>query len=547
MKEFKVLKVLDRFQGLFNKLGVDYKVMRKILQVKLTMDGRRVPTAIGKSYKKDKEEEEKDSNRFVKSLWLYLILGAIMIPIVMMGENYIFQMSLVFGILMFMVMSTLISDFSSVLLDIRDKNIIFTRPVNSKTLSVAKAIHVFSYMFFLTIALSGPALVTSIIKHGILFFTIFLVEIILMNLLIVVITALIYLLILKFFDGEKLKDIINYVQIVLSMVIAVGYQLISRLFNIIDLNVIFVPKWWQYFITPIWFGAPFEVILNKNQSTIFLIFSALAVVIPLVSIAIYIKLTPVFEKNLQKLNNNTARVKKDGNRFLNRISNIICSSKEEKVFFKFASSIIKNEREFKLKVYPSLGFSIIFPFIFILNTLRDEGWAEVGASKMYFNIYLCAILIPTVLNMMKFSGKYKAAWIYKVLPLKDTAPIYKGTLKAIMIKLLIPVYILQGLIFIKIFGFRIFDDLILVFLNFLLYIVLCFKFTKKSLPFSESYEAVQQGEDMLTTFGVMLLLGGLWIIHYVCALSNYGIYVDILIMVFADIIAWRKAFTIKNC
>jgi len=544
MKEFKTLMVLDKFKGLFRIVGVDYIVMRKILQVKLTMDGRRVPTAIGNSWKKNNEQEKKDSNSFIKSLWLYMILGAIMIPIVMHGENYIFQMSLIFAILMFMVMSTLISDFSYVLLDIRDRNIIFTKPVDSKTLNMAKAVHVFIYMLFLTTALAGPALITSIIKHGILFFLIFLLEIILMNLLIVVITALIYILILKFFDGEKLKDIINYVQIALSMVIALGYQLVGRIFNVIDINVIFVPKWWQYFIMPIWFGAPFEVILNRNYNTFFVVFSALAVIIPIISIAIYIKLTPVFERNLQKLNNNTSKGEKGSKKFINAISNIICSSKEEKAFFTFASNIVKNEREFKLKVYPSLGFSIIFPFIFIFNTLRSTGWSNIASSKMYFTIYLCAILIPTLIMMMKFSGKYKAAWIYKVLPIKETASIFKGTIKAFMIKLLIPLFIIQSIIFIKIFGFRIFDDLILVLLNMLLYVVLCFKFTKKALPFSESYEAAQQGEDVVTTFALMMLLGGLALIHFLCTFSSFGVYIYILAMICIDMVAWRKVFAI---
>jgi len=44
MKDYKTLKFLDKFQNFFRKMGVDYPVMRKILQVKLTMDNRRVPT-----------------------------------------------------------------------------------------------------------------------------------------------------------------------------------------------------------------------------------------------------------------------------------------------------------------------------------------------------------------------------------------------------------------------------------------------------------------------------------------------------------------------
>lgn len=44
MNEFRILKLLDRIQWIFKGLGADYALMRRILQVKLTMDGRRTPT-----------------------------------------------------------------------------------------------------------------------------------------------------------------------------------------------------------------------------------------------------------------------------------------------------------------------------------------------------------------------------------------------------------------------------------------------------------------------------------------------------------------------
>jgi hypothetical protein len=46
VKDFTVLKFLDRFRTLFGKMGVDYDMMRRILQVKLIMDGRRIPTVM---------------------------------------------------------------------------------------------------------------------------------------------------------------------------------------------------------------------------------------------------------------------------------------------------------------------------------------------------------------------------------------------------------------------------------------------------------------------------------------------------------------------
>lgn len=544
MKDFIFLKILDRLRIIFEKLGVDYVVMRKILQVKLIMDGRRMPTALGNSSNQKNMFIIRDRNNFIRSLWIYGLFGLIMIPFVVMGENYAFQMSFVFGMIMFMVITSLISDFSSVLLDIRDKNIIASKPVNSKTLSYAKGIHVFIYMFLITISLTGFSLIASLIKHGVLFFIVFLFEIVLMDLFIVVITALLYLLILKFFDGEKLKDIINYVQIILSIAIAVGYQLIGRLFDIADINIAFVPKWWQYFISPVWFGAPFEIIFNHNYNISFIVFMLLAIIVPVISIISYIKLIPSFEQSLQKLNNNAAGKEKGGKKLLKWLSGVFCHERQERVFFRFAMDVMKNERSFKLKVYPSLGFALIFPFIFMFNSMSDGGFNKISSSKAYLYIYFCAFLLPSVVMMIRYSEKYKGAWIYRAAPIKDVVPIFKGTIKACIIRLLLPVYMIDSIIFIVIFGIRIIPDLILVFLNMILFTMISFMVLKKALPFSEGYEAAQQG-DGLVIIPLMILLAGLAGIHYASTLVSYGIYAYIAVAVIIDLVLWNRAFKLS--
>ena len=57
MKEFRILKLLDTFQGLYKKSGVNYNIMRMILQIKLTMDGRRVTSAMTNNKKAGKGKQ----------------------------------------------------------------------------------------------------------------------------------------------------------------------------------------------------------------------------------------------------------------------------------------------------------------------------------------------------------------------------------------------------------------------------------------------------------------------------------------------------------
>jgi cytochrome b561 len=445
---------------------------------------------------------------------------------------------------MFMVMTSLISDFSSVLLDVRDKNLILSKPVNNITLNMAKIIHIVVYLFFITFALIGPAMVVGTIRHGIIFFLLFFVEIILLDFFIVALTALLYLVILRFFDGEKLKDVINYVQIGLSIVITVGFQFVGRLFNFIDLNVTFQPSWWQYFVIPAWFGAPFEIFIKRDVNTHYIILSALALVIPILSICLYIKLIPVFERNLQKLNNQSGRYKKKKGKIVAWIATIVCSSKEERTFFQFATKMVKNEREFKLRVYPTLGFAFVFPFIFLFTLMQNGGFNHLSSSNAYFNIYFCAMFLPTVILMMRYSANYKGAWIYKVIPIHELAPVFKGTLKACLVNLLLPIYVLECIIFTWIFGVRIIPDLIVVLLNIFIYTVICFKSLEIELPFTRPFEPGKEGNQG-TIILLMLVLGILFLIHFLCKSVTFGIYIYIPVALIINVVLWRRAFNIS--
>jgi hypothetical protein len=463
-----------------------------------------------------------------------------MVPFMLFGDNAMFQMSIVFSILMFLIMTSMISDFSSVLLDIRDKHIIGAKPVAPKTLSMAKAVHVGIYLLFLTVSLAAAPLIAALIRHGVGFFLLFVAEIVLADLFIMVMTTLVYLFILRFFDGEKLKDMINYVQIILSIVLMVGYQLAARSFNLAQLQSEFQPAWWQAFVPSIWFAAPFEWLLGGNGDRVYLLLTGLAVFVPLVSFALYVKLAPSFERNLLKLSHSGAAKKKSG-RLADSVAKLICTSLEERAFFRFASLMMSSEREFKLKVYPSLGFSIVFPFIFMFNALRDGSWAELASSKWYLSVYMTMIIIPVVLMMLKYSGKYKGAWIYKTTPLRETGPIFSGTLKAFLVRLYVPVLSLVSIVLLAIFGAGIVIDLLGVLLASAVYTVVCFLILKKKAPFSESFSEAGQGHGIVI-FPLLLIIGLFVALHFACTLLPFGSVLYAVLMLAANIALWKLAF-----
>lgn len=537
MSEMRILKVLDTFQSIFRKLNIDYGIMRKILEIKLTMDGRRVPTILSNTKKKE-------GNQFLKSLWIYAIYGLLLIPFGFLGENYVFQISIMAGVAMFILATSMISDFSSVLLDVRDKVILNTKPVNTRTINAAKVLHIAIYLILLTGAfISVPAIVFLFTK-GIIYFLLFLIIILLIDLLVLAFTALIYMLVLRFFDGEKLKDIINYVQILLAVAVVVGYQIIIRLFDVVDFEYIYDFSWWHIFIPPVWFSAPFELVLNQNYSSEIIILSLLAVLAPLASILLYYLFMPSFERNLQKLMEESSTKKKKKRTLNDLIEKVICFSKEERVFYRFASIMISRERDFKLKVYPSLGMAFVFPLIFLFNNLSFQTLEEVGQGKSFLTIYFSTIIIGTVVFMLQFSAKYKGAWIFRTTPIQKHAIVYGAALKAMLVKLYLPIFLVLSILYIWIFSFRILPDLAIVFVSAILQVLIAYKmFNNGEYPFTEPIETAQQGGGAAGKIIVLMIIVGIFVIlHSVISFIPFGIYGYLAVLIALTILFWKRTF-----
>ena len=536
MEDFKSLQLLDKFQSFFSKMGIDYPLMRQILHIKLTMDERRVPTLFNQSAsKKDKKYG------YIKSLWIYVLISLVLIPFIGFGENYLFQMSITYAIIIFMIMTSMISDFSSVLLDVRDRTILSTKPITAKTINAAKFMHILIYLTYLTIALTAIPLLFGLFNQGILFFIITVFELVLINIFVVVLTAILYMVILRFFDGEKLKDMINYVQIGLSLALMIGYQFLVRSFELVDLDIVLEFHWWSIFLIPMWFAAPYDLVLNGDSSILTVVFSMLAIIMPIVSIWLYSKLIPTFERNLQKLLSTSKSKKETTNRLKESLLRLTCRTREERAFYRFASLMMKQEREFKLKVYPSLGFAFVIPFIFMFNIVRSEK-VDYSNSMGYLNIYFSMLIIPTAVFMLGHSGKYKAAWIYKIFPLTDFTDLKKGSLKAFLMKLYLPLYVVLSVVFCFIYGTRIIPDLWAVLVASCLYTVICYIGFGSNIPFTKPSDEMAKGQDWITLvlFIPLAILAG---VHYFMAtMIEYGAIIYFAALVVLNFGVWKIVF-----
>jgi ABC-2 type transport system permease protein len=246
-------------QGLWRSMGADVAQLRNILHVRLLMDDRK-PMALGRPNKPKKDRKYVS----LMSIFIFAMLGLFyMFPLTIMHDR-IFSLTIYLSLLLSVMTLMLITDFSSVLFDARDKYILFPRPVNDRTLVLARMLHVFIYLFRIIVPMSLPGWIALGLQDGWKSAVLFPLPLLLMVFMALFLVNGVYLLVLRLAKPEKFKDVINYFQVVTSVIFFATVYLMPRLFDAdhpLNLNIIdhpwlrFAPSYWLA-VCWSWLGYP---------------------------------------------------------------------------------------------------------------------------------------------------------------------------------------------------------------------------------------------------------------------------------------------------
>ena len=539
MEDFFSLKILDLFRPLFEAFGVEYEKMRLIVNMKLTLDKR-------------KNNSSENKNSLMQSVILYLIIGFVASRIIVMPLDIMTKMTVLFALIFVMLLTCFITDFSSVILDTYDRHIIGITDVKDITLNMAKIVHIIIYISIMSFSISAFSILMILMAYNIGFCLLFILCMILMDFLLIMMTSVIYYLLIKIFKGEKLKDVLNLFQIFMILVFSIMYYLITSSLSDIQINYTFSIKAYDLFIPFMWFASLFCVAFYGKIETLYIIMSILGIIVPILSIFIYIKLTPAFERNLEKLeqvsyNEKNSKSKKS---FVSKLGNKICKNNEEKSFFEFIYINLSRDREFKTRVYPTLASGIIMPLVLLFVTYDRsisimEYLKSLSTTNNFLNIYLAVILLQNCILLLKYSKEYEASFIYDVLPISKKKNIYSAEFKVIIIKLFVPVFIIIGIPYMILFKAKFIVHLLIAFVSTIFISMGTFRVNDKSLPFSEDYAVTANTSNFLNIIKSIGFVGAAVLLHYLIIKAPYIFSVAYLILLILIMkIIWNKVFDI---
>ncbi len=534
-----LIKFVRLFKKIFISAGVDFEQLIAIVGIKLTMDNRRNNA----SFMRGKNNESKESNnRFGMTLFVYGLLGLFVSIYVAAINLPMVSMSIFHGFIMVMLAMTLITDYSSILLDTADNMILLPRPVDSRTLFTARLTHITLYIGQILFAVALIPTIIVAFKYGLIAVCMFLLTAIMSALFALFFTSILYLIIMRLTTAERLKDIINYLQIGMAIFIFAFYQLMPRLFDIQDIeNITFEPSWWNLFVPPMWMGGTMDAFIGGNFDPMHLLLIVLCFAVPVLGlIEMNRSFSTFFSQKLSGLsteynptesqtapsvsNSNSTAVQGD---LSVKLAPYITSSPVESGVFQLVWKQLSRDRKIRLRLYPQFAYFFVMMIVIMFSIFRRSGgfdavFEELPDTKWYLMfIYFGSTALSASLVLVPYSDDFKAAWVYYALPIAKPGDVLVGSLKAQVFKFFIPFYIVLSLILFAIWRLPVVDDLLLGFFNIIIIALVYSIVNKPLLPFSEETSTQAQSGNFVRSminFIIFIAVAGL---HYLATLIPY--------------------------
>jgi len=488
-----IVRFILLFNLLFTKLGVNTTQLEIVLRTKLLMDDRRPLTSFG-----NKPKKESNYSSWINFL-LLAVMGCVLLLFLFSVNKPYLSYTIYFGVFMAMLCLTLIADFSVLLLDSRDNFIILPKPVNDRTLTVTRIVHIGISVFKQALGLALPGFIFTLLTKTAIGGAIFVLQVSIATVLCVLLVNMFYLIAMKFLSVKRFKDIVAYLQIVFSILIfALYYTMPSILESAMVQQIDFASTYWLWFTPSAWIGALQELGAG-DFSVLALSLSALALLTPFIALWLIIgKFSSGFNAILSGLPTEDHTSKEEviihhQASFGRKLAKIVTRSPLESGGFEFVWALTDRTREFKIKVYPSMAYvPVYFFFMFFVRNKGqgamsfEERWQTILDQHTYlFILYFSLFTLLTVFQFITQSEKYKAAWIYFVAPIQQPGLLMSGVLKAAFIKFYMPfmlVFTSLGLIFI---GLPVLNDILLsTAVGGIAAILICL-FTVTGYPFSQ--------------------------------------------------------------
>jgi ABC-2 type transport system permease protein len=506
----------------YSRLGADIPQLRAILTAKLTMDDRRTG-ALTQARRRGKNKPV--SRATLLTMLISAVMGIFFLLAFSIGSDMATHLTIYFALFFFMLAATLISDFTSVLIDVRDTFIILPKPVSDRTFLLARLLHILIHICKIVLPMTVPALVKMAMETGPWGAVLFLVLAGLVTLFSLFFINALYIIILRVTTPERFRNAIAYIQIAFAIVMYGSYQVVPRLmgrFSVESFTLVTKPGIQAFPFY--WFGAAWNALYTGRGHTADWIAGALAFAVPLLSIFLVVRyLAPSFNNRLALINGSGEGGTQESSMTSSRpayargLARFVTRNATERTGFLFTWALMGRSRDFKLKVYPSIGYLAVYGVLMFLRSgVTMEGFANEERKEralLLTTLYFSSFILTRALSQLAFSEKYKAAWFFHITPLHP-GDVILGAMKAALLKFYIPLAALIAAAAILVVGPHVIPNILLGFFNQLLISTFLVWAGHRAIPFSMPVNNSARGGGFLRALMLLVLMGFVGVGHY---------------------------------
>jgi hypothetical protein len=259
--------------------------------------------------------------------------------------------------------------------------------------------------------------------------------------------VLTYQLCLRWFGRERLDSFMTATQVIVSIVLVLGSQLVPQLMIRTEgTNLVSVDRWWTLLLPPSWFAGLDDAIAGSGGSRAWMLaFIGIAVTAAVMWIA-FGKLATDYQTGTGAMTETVAR-RPERTRHRTLAKHVgspplrwWLRDPVSRASFLLSAAYLARDRDMKLRMYPGIAPMLVMPIVLLLPRGSDSHGP--GAFGIAFAGSYLGLVPLLALGMLSLSQQWQASDIFRSAPVLGPAELSHGARRAVLVLVMIPMLLI---------------------------------------------------------------------------------------------------------
>lgn len=502
---------LDRILAL---AGADPAQFKALFSAHLKIDFRRARS--GTSAMRPRELSVR--SRMLLNFFVYMAMSLMVGSTAFVATDRRTYAAVVLGYVLTMLGMLILMEFGVTAVQTEDLTVLGARPVSSATYTLAKVANLAAYAGFYGVAVSLiPLGMAPLVPGGGFAFAAWLAAAVVLGTLAVagLILAL-YGAVLRRLNLERARDLLNWLTILVSALVAATWLLTSRWMDrqgVTHLTLSLDQRPWMAWLPPVWFAGVVEAALGaRDRLTLALAASAGGALLAGAAAWAGVARRGVLRLSVEAAPRNEpeseeGRVASSGPDRLAWLRPLVGSAPAWGGV-RLLLTYMKRDRGTRARLYPQFAMSLAFFLICALQAHPDP-WAGGKAGPMIFlAVFHPAMTCAWIPLLLRFSEQWEAGWVFAVAPGATMGDMARALQRAVLIALILPSFATTWAFFTVLWGspWHALLHVLPAYLGALALMNVALLW-RKPVPLACRYIKGEAGTRMAITFTLMALMG----------------------------------------